>query len=86
MPVFETRIQEIKTTVLTEVAKLAWENQLNSGTNMLDIAEKVSPGNRSNIRCCIYKERAIVQSRIRLALGGNEEDPNIVEVLPITTI
>ncbi|MFI3251494.1 MAG: monomeric [FeFe] hydrogenase, partial [Eubacteriales bacterium] len=39
--------------------------------------------NRSNIRCCIYKERAIVQSRIRLALGGNEEDPNIVEVLPI---
>lgn len=83
MPVFETRIQEIKTTVLSEVAKLAWTGELNSGTNMMDIAEKVSPGSKSNIRCCIYKERAIVQSRIRLALGGNQADPNIVEVLPI---
>jgi len=38
---FETRIQEIKTAVLTEVARLTWEDQLQNG--ILDIPEKSFP-------------------------------------------
>ena len=34
-------------------------------------------------RCCIYKERAIVAERIKIALGGNKADPNVVEVIDI---
>ena len=35
------------------------------------------------MRCCIYKERAIVEERIKLALGGDKENPNVIEVLNI---
>jgi len=35
MHTFETKIQEIKTAVLTEVARLTWEDQLQTG--ILDI-------------------------------------------------
>ena len=35
------------------------------------------------MRCCIYKERAIVADRIKLALGGNKSNPNVVEVISI---
>ena len=35
------------------------------------------------MRCCIYKERAIVGERIRMALGGNKENPNVIEVIDI---
>ncbi len=33
--------------------------------------------------CCIYKDRAIVAERIRIALGGNQNDPNIIQVIDI---
>ena len=35
------------------------------------------------MRCCIYKERAIVGQRIDLASGGNKANPNVIEVLNI---
>ena len=78
---FETRIQEIKTAVLTEVARLTWEDQLQNG--ILDIPEKIIPGPTANLRCCIYKERAIVGSRVKIAMGGNKSNPAEVEVIPI---
>lgn len=81
--IFETRIQEIKTSVLTEVARLTWEDKLGYGTNLLDIPEKIIPGNKPNHRCCVYKERAIVQNRVKMALGGEKTNPSIVEVMPV---
>ena len=51
---FETKIQEIKTSVLTEVARLAWEDRLQTG--ILDIPEKIVVGPTAHLRCCIYKE------------------------------
>ena len=39
--VFETKIQELKTQVLTEVARLAWEDRLQTG--ILDVPEKIIP-------------------------------------------
>lgn len=35
------------------------------------------------MRCCIYKERAIISQRVKLAMGGDKGNPNLVEVLPI---
>jgi len=78
---FETKIQELKTSVLTEVARLAWDDRLQNG--ILDIPEKIIPGPKANLRCCIYKERAIIGSRIKMAMGGDKTNPSVVEVLPI---
>ena len=62
MRTFETKIQELKTAVLTEVARLTWEDRLQTGTAILDIPEKIIPGPTATLRCCIYKERAIINS------------------------
>ncbi|MCI8869865.1 MAG: 4Fe-4S binding protein [Lawsonibacter sp.] len=80
---FETKIQELKTSVLTEVARLTWEDKLQNTTAILDIPEKIIPGPTASLRCCIYKERAIINSRVKLAMGGNRSNPCLVEVLPI---
>ncbi|MEG2138800.1 MAG: ferredoxin, partial [Oscillospiraceae bacterium] len=81
MHTFETRVQELKHDVLREVANLAWEDK--SPTAILDIAEKIIPGPNATMRCCIYKERAIIDSRVKLAMGGDKTNPNLVEVLNI---
>ena len=83
MRTFETKIQELKTAVLTEVARLTWEDRLQTGTAILDIPEKIIPGPTATLRCCIYKERAIINSRVKLAMGGDKSNPCLVEVLPI---
>lgn len=80
---FETKIQELKTSVLTEVARLTWDDRLQNGTAILDIPEKIIPGPNATLRCCIYKERAIINSRVKLAMGGDKSNPCLVEVLPI---
>ena len=35
------------------------------------------------MRCCVYKERAIVDERIHMAMGGDRENPNVIEVIDI---
>ena len=80
---FETKIQEYKVSVLTEVARLTWEDKLQKTTAILDIPEKIIPGPNPAVRCCIYKERAIINSRVKMALGGDKSNPCMVEVLPI---
>ena len=82
MHTFETKIQELKTSVLTEVARLTWEDRLQTGA-IMDIPEKIVPGPEANLRCCIYKERAVISSRIKMAMGGDKANPAVVEVMPI---
>ena len=82
MPFFETSVQEIKYKVLKKIAELCYDDQLKP-ENMLGIAEEIIPEGKATMRCCIYKERAIINQRVKLALGGNPEDKNVVEVLPI---
>lgn len=79
---YETRVQELKDSVLTAVARLAWEERLD-GRELLDVPEQIIPGPEAQMRCCIYKERAIVGSRIKMAMGGDRANPSVVEVLPI---
>lgn len=81
MQKFDTNVQELKFKVLRRVAKSAIEGNLLEDYN--EIAKEVVPGPKPSMRCCIYKERAIVLERIKLALGGDKNNPNIVEVLPI---
>ena len=78
---YETHVQELKNEVLRAVAELTWEGKFQTG--VLDIPEKIVPGPNPTTRCCIYKERAIIGSRVKLALGGDKSDPNLVEVLSI---
>ena len=78
---FETRVQELKCDVLTSVARLAWEDHFHNG--LLDIAERLIPGPEAKMRCCIYKERAIINDRVKVAMGGDKTNPSMVEVLPI---
>ena len=79
---YETSVQELKDKVLTAVARLAWNDKL-QGKEVLDIPEEIIPGPEAQMRCCIYKERAIVGSRVKMAMGGDRANPNLVEVLPI---
>ena len=79
---YETQVQKLKDQVLTAVARLAWEEKLETN-ELLDIPEEIVPGPEAQMRCCIYKERAVVNSRVKMAMGGNRANPNLVEVLPI---
>ena len=78
---FETRVQYLKYQALKEVAKEAFEGNLVE--NVLDIPQKILPGKKPTMRCCIYKERAILQERVKLAMGGHRSNPNIIEVIKI---
>ena len=77
--VFDTNVQEIKYNVLKEVIRRAYEGGLEEA--YLEIPKIISPGPKAEFRCCIYKERAIVQEQIRMAMGGNRENPNVIEVI-----
>ena len=78
---FDTKVQFIKYKVLSEVARHAYRGDLNE--NLLNIPKVISPGPGSSIRCCVYKERAIVNERLILATEGVSKDKNIISVINI---
>ena len=82
MPFFETSVQEIKYKVLKKIAELAYADQL-TPENTVDIAEEIIPEGKPTMRCCIYKERAIINQRVSAAIGGGGHSRRNVRVLPI---
>ena len=64
---FDTKVQHLKYKVLREVARLAWNDTLLE--NCIDIPKTIVPGNEPTMRCCVYKERAILGERVKLAGG-----------------
>ena len=78
---FDTKVQHLKYKVLRTVARSAWQGTLLQ--DISEIPEKISPDGEATMRCCIYKERAILSKRIQLAMGGNRENPNVIEVISI---
>lgn len=78
---FDTKVQHLKYKVLTEVARLAFEGRLLE--NVMDIPKTIVPGKQPTMRCCVYKERAILGERVKLAMGGDRANPNIIEVIDI---
>ena len=78
---FDTKVQHLKYKVLREVARQAWADTLLE--NLLDIPKIIVPGNTPTMRCCVYKERAILGERVKLAMGGDKTNPNVIEVIEI---
>lgn len=79
---FENKVQELKYRVLREVAVQTWRgNDVFAEFN--EIADKVVDKNDPPQRCCIYKDRAVIAERIRLAIGGSKKNPSVVQVIDI---
>lgn len=76
---FDTKVQHLKYKVLREVARQAWRDTLLD--NVLDIPKTIIPGNTPTMRCCVYKERAILADRVKLAMGGDKDNHNVIEVI-----
>ncbi len=83
MPIkkFDTKVQHLKYKVLREVAKEAFAGTL--AEKAIDIPKAVVPGKVPTMRCCVYKERAILTERVKLAMGRNDKTSNIIEVIDI---
>lgn len=78
---FDTKVQHLKYKVLREVAREAWKGTLLE--NVLDIPKTIIPGKTPTMRCCVYKERAILGERVKIAMGGDKSNPNVIEVIDI---
>lgn len=78
---FDTKVQYLKYKVLRETARMAWNDKLLE--NMMDIPKIIVPGKEPTMRCCVYKERAILAERVKMAMGGHADNPNIIEVIDI---
>lgn len=78
---FDTKVQYLKYKVLREVARRAWDGL--TPEEVLEIPKVIVPGKVPTMRCCVYKERAILGERVKLAMGGNKANPNIIEVIDI---
>ena len=77
---FDTKVQYLKYKVLREVARQEWNGTLLE--NVLDIPKTIVPGKVPTMRCCVYKERAILAERVKLAMGGTPGS-NIIQVIDI---
>lgn len=78
---FETKVQHLKYKVLREVAREAWAGRL--AQTAIDIPKTIVPGKIPTMRCCVYKERAILAERVRIAMGLDNDKPNVIEVIDI---
>ena len=78
---FDNKVQLLKYKVLKEVASLAWKDELLE--NITEIPKKISSGKVPTMRCCVYKERAILSERVKLAIGGNRFNRKVIQVIDI---
>ena len=78
---FDTKVQHLKYKVLREVARHAWDDTLLE--SITDIPKDIVPGKVPTMRCCVYKERAILSERVKIAMGGDKDNPNVIEVIDI---
>ncbi len=76
---FDTQVQVLKNHVLVEVIKSYLKGTLEEDIDKIPLI--ISPGPKATMRCCIYKEREIAKERIKLAMGGDKNNPNILEVI-----
>jgi len=65
----ETRIQEIRHKIFTEVARMAYHTEWAVKERMEELPYKIIPGETGNFRNDVFLERAIVGERLRLAMG-----------------
>ena len=63
------------------MARYAFEDKLLE--SYTEIPKIIVKNGKPTMRCCIYKERAIVEERIKMAMGGDKNNPNVIEVIDI---
>lgn len=78
---FDTAVQYLKYKVLREVTRFSFKGNLME--KITDIPKIITPGKEPTMRCCVYKERAILAERVKLAMGGDSSNPNVIEVIDI---
>lgn len=78
---FDTKVQYLKYNVLREVARLHWNDALLQ--KCIEIPTMIVPGKTPTMRCCVYRERAILAERVKIAMGGDKDNPNVIEVIDI---
>lgn len=79
---YDTHVQHLKYRVLQSVARHSWKGDL--ADSMTEILKtEIVPGKKATMRCCVYKERAIAAERVKLAMGGDKTNPNVIEVIDI---
>ncbi len=78
---FETYVEKIKFDVLREVARACYAGNFKEVESK--IPEILIPGRKPAYRCCVYMERAIMAERVKIARGGEWDDFNIIDVIPI---
>ena len=87
MKYFDTQVQINKYRVLKRVAKMAYDGNLQDA--YYTIPKEISPGPKSTMRCCVYKERAVLGERINMAMGGDltcrskDGTLNVIQVIEI---
>lgn len=81
MKKFDTQVQYLKYRILKEVAIHTWDDTLES--SIIDMPKQLFPGKEPTMRCCVYKERAIVSERIKVAMGGDNKSQNVIQVIDI---
>ncbi|MBZ4686431.1 MAG: ferredoxin hydrogenase large subunit [Clostridia bacterium] len=64
---FETEVQKINHEVTREITRLFIKGKFKDQIN--DLPHLIIKGNKARHRCCVYKERAVITERIRLAMG-----------------
>ncbi|MBO6114348.1 MAG: 4Fe-4S dicluster domain-containing protein [Lachnospiraceae bacterium] len=77
-------IVHLKHQIIEEVARLAWEDNLNEESKE-ELVYRIIPGPKALNRCCVYKERELVRQRIRLAEGlcptPEDNSDNVIQIL-----
>ena len=77
---FDTKVQHLKYKVLREVAKEAWEGTL-TGEYAGYSQKNCSGQHPHNALLRLQGERAILADRVKIAMGGDKENPNVIEVI-----
>ena len=76
-------IVSFKHKIMEEVCRLAWAGELGENSAHDIIFKMIPRGAKPMWRCCVYKERAIVEQRFMLSLAENIEPDtdNVVQVI-----
>lgn len=81
MRLFDSITQELKYKVLREVARLAFDDKLED--SYYAIPRIIVKDNDDSMRCCIYKDRAIVEEMVRVVVGAPKNPAAILDVMDI---
>lgn len=77
---FDSNVQVVKNRVLSLVARALWEDK--QVFAMFDeIADQVRKPGEPMTSCCVYKDRAKIAERVKVAMGLRNDEEGVIQVL-----